>query len=40
MSATDKSAISDNAYQFVQFNLSPKQHLNNILPVYQDLLES
>jgi glycosyltransferase involved in cell wall biosynthesis len=40
INGTDKSAISDNAYQFAQLNFSPKQHLNNILPVYHDLVAS
>ena len=40
MNMTNISAISDNAYQFAQFNFSPKQHLNNILPIYHHLLIS
>jgi glycosyltransferase involved in cell wall biosynthesis len=40
MNMTNISAISDNAYQFAQFKFSPKQHLNNILPIYQNLLIS
>ena len=40
MNMTNISALSDNAYQFAQFNFSPKQHLNNILPIYHNLLIS
>ena len=40
MNRTNISALSDNAYQFAQFNFSPKQHLNNILPIYHNLLIS
>jgi glycosyltransferase involved in cell wall biosynthesis len=40
MNMTNISAISDNAYQFAQFKFSPKQHLDNILPIYQNLLIS
>ena len=40
MNMKNISAISDNAYQFAQFNFSPKQHLNNILPIYHNLLIS
>jgi len=40
MNRTNISALSDNAYQFAQFNFSPKQHLNNILPIYRNLLIS
>jgi len=40
MNRTNISELSDNAYQFAQFNFSPKQHLNNILPIYRNLLIS
>ena len=40
MDRTNISELSDNAYQFAQFNFSPKQHLNNILPIYHNLLIS
>ena len=40
MNMTNISALSDNAYQFAQSNFSPKQHLNNILPIYHNLLIS
>ena len=40
MNRTNISELSDNAYQFAQFNFSPKQHLNNILPIYHNLLIS
>ena len=40
MNMTNISTLSDNAYQFAQSNFSPKQHLNNILPIYHNLLIS
>ena len=40
MNMTNISALSDNAYQFAQSNFSPKQHLNNILTIYQNILKS